>query len=197
MERAALNGDGIKTMDAFIQKAIRQVNKLTELIKDLLDVTKIQSGKLIIKKTEFLLDELITECTEELQSSSQKHQLIIEGETGITIYGDRTRLEQVIINLLANAIKYSPNADKVVINVEKLDEGVKVAITDFGIGIPADKIPLIFDRFYRIDENSQRYAGLGLGLFISSEIISQHNGRINIESKEGAGSTFWFIIPAN
>jgi len=197
MERAALRGDSIKTVDAFIHKAIRQVNKLTELIRDLLDVTKIQSGKLVLRKTEFVLDELITECIEELQSSSQKHQLIIEGETDITIYGDRTRLEQVIINLLANAIKYSPSADKVVINVEKLDEGVKVAITDFGIGIPADKIPLIFDRFYRIDENSQRYAGLGLGLFISSEIISQHNGRINIESKEGAGSTFWFIIPAN
>lgn len=195
MERAALKGDSIKTVDAFIQKAIRQVDKLTELIKDLLDVTKIQSGKLELRKTEFVLDELITECTEELQSSSQKHRLIIEGATGVKIYGDKTRLEQVIINLLANAIKYSPNADKVVINVEKLDEGVKVAITDFGIGIPADKIPLIFDRFYRVDEYSQRYAGLGLGLYISSEIINQHKGTINIESKIGVGSTFWFVIP--
>ena len=197
MERASLKGESIKTVDAFIQKAIRQVDKLTELIKDLLDVTKIHSGKLILRKTNFVLDELIVECVEELQSSSKKHQLIIEGATAIEIYADRNRLEQVIINLVANAIKYSPNADKVIISVEKTDEGIKVAVTDFGIGISAEKIPLIFDRFYRVDEDSQRYAGLGLGLYISSEIIQQHKGSINIESKIGKGSTFWFVIPEN
>jgi two-component system CheB/CheR fusion protein len=83
-----------------------------------------------------------------------------------------------------------------IIRVEKITAGVKVSVTDFGIGIPASKLPLIFDRFYRVDEKSHRYAGLGLGLYISAEIIRQHNGSINIESEEGKGSTFWFVIPA-
>jgi two-component system CheB/CheR fusion protein len=195
MEKAALKGDNIQTVDAFIQKAIKQVDKLTELIKDLLDVTKIQSGKLVIKQTDFLLDELIAECAEELQAGSKKHRIIIKGDTNIQIHADKNRLEQVIINLVANAIKYSPDADNVIIDVQKVDEGIKISVTDFGIGIPAENVPLIFDRFYRVDENSQRYAGLGLGLYISSEIIRQHHSHINIESKVGEGSTFWFIIP--
>lgn len=195
IERAALRGGDIKTVDSFIQKAIKQVDKLTELIKDLLDVTKIQSGKLMLRKADLLLDELIAECADELQSSSQEHRIIIKGEKGIILHADRNRLEQVIINLVANAIKYSPGGDKVIIHVEKVDGGVKIAITDFGIGIPVDNVSLIFDRFYRVDENSQRYAGLGLGLYISSEIIRQHQSRINIESEVGKGSTFWFVIP--
>ena len=195
MERASLKGDSIKTVDIFIQKAIKQVDKLTELIKDLLDVTKIQSGKLVLRKTDFVLDELLKECVEEIQNDSAKHKIIIEGYRNIEVHADRNRLEQVIINLISNAIKYSPDADKVVVSIEKADEGIKVSVKDFGIGIPKDKLPMIFDRFYRVDENSQRYAGLGLGLYISAEIIRQHNGHIDIESTVGKGSSFWFVIP--
>jgi len=101
----------------------------------------------------------------------------------------------VLINLLSNAIKYAPGTDKVVIKVTKVDEGTKIAITDFGIGIPKAKQQYLFDRFYRVDDTSQKYAGLGLGLYISSEIVRQHKGHINIESEEGKGSTFWFVIP--
>ncbi len=196
IERTALKGGDIKTVENFIQKAIKQVNKLTELIKDLLDVTKIQSGKLLLSKTRFALDDLIAECCTELQVEADKHTLVIEGEPNIEIYADRNRLEQVLINLVANAIKYSPEGGKVIINVEKVKDGIKIAITDFGIGIPKDKIPFLFDRFYRVDEESQRYAGLGLGLYISSEIVRQHGGEIGIESTVGRGSTFWFVIPA-
>ena len=126
---------------------------------------------------------------------SKKHQLIVEGERDVIVNADRNRLEQVLVNLISNAVKYSSGADKVLIRVEKLDEDVKISITDFGIGIPQNKIPLIFDRFYRVDEKSQRYAGLGLGLYISAEIVRRHNGHINIESKEDEGSTFWFRLP--
>lgn len=195
IERTAMKGGEIKTVESFIQKAIRQVDKLTELIKDLLDVTKIQSGKLILRKTNFPLDELIAECCEELQVESEKHKLVVEGDTNIEVFADKNRLEQVMINLVANAVKYSPEGGKVIINITKVNEGIKIAVTDFGIGIPQDKIPMIFDRFYRVDENSQRYSGLGLGLYISSEIIRQHGGNINIESTTGRGSTFWFVIP--
>ena len=142
-----------------------------------------------------MLDELLKECVEEIQNGLTKHKITIEGYRNVEVHADRNRLEQVVVNLISNAIKYSPDADKVIISIEKVDDGIKVAIKDFGIGIPKDKLPLIFDRFYRVDEDSQRYAGLGLGLYISAEIIRQHGGHIDIDSVIGQGSTFWFIIP--
>ncbi|HTB32557.1 MAG TPA: ATP-binding protein, partial [Bacteroidia bacterium] len=195
LERKFPQNDETQVVHSFVKKAIKQVDKLVELIGDLLDVTKIQAGKLALRKTTFDLDELINECVEELQSSLQKYTLIIEGDKDVEIHADRNRLEQVIINLVSNAAKYSPGEDKIIINVTKIEEGVKIAVTDFGIGIAKNKIPLLFDRFYRVDENSQKYAGLGLGLYISSEIVKRHNGHINIESEQGKGSTFWFVIP--
>jgi len=194
-ERTTLKNEEQKQTRDFVQKAIRQVDKLIELIKDLLDVTKIQAGKLELRKTNFMLSELIAECFEEIQSNSPRHQLILEGDPVIEIHADRNRMEQVIVNLLSNAIKYSPDAEKVVVTVIKSDDTVKISITDFGIGIPKDKLQFLFDRFYRVDENSQRYAGLGLGLYICAEIIKRHKGEIHIESEEGKGSTFWFTIP--
>jgi two-component system CheB/CheR fusion protein len=195
MERTAAKNEEIKGFSGTLIRAIKQVDKLVELIKDLLDVTKIQAGKLDLQKTTFILGDLLKECHEEFQMQSPQHQLLIEGDTNIDIYADKHRLEQVLINLISNAVKYSPDGDKVIIRVEQITQGVKISITDFGIGIPANKLPLIFDRFYRVDEKSQRYAGLGLGLYISAEIVRRHNGHINIESEEGKGSTFWFVIP--
>jgi two-component system CheB/CheR fusion protein len=195
IERTVSKYEDMKPTYAFVQKAVRQVDKLIELIKDLLDVTKIQSGKLELRKSKFVLGELIAECREELQNDTSKHQLIIEGRTDFEVEADRNRLEQVIINLVSNAIKYSPDSDKVIIKVERLNNGIKIAITDFGIGIPKDKQQYLFDRFYRVNESSQKYAGLGLGLYISSEIVRRHNGNINVESEEGKGSTFWFVLP--
>ena len=185
-----------KTLQVFVKKAIKQINKLVELISDLLDVTKLQSGKLELRKTNFILDDLVKDCCDEMKSNVLKHALLIEGDTGNEVNADRNRMEQVLINLISNGIKYSPGADKVIIKLTKTDSGVKIAVTDFGIGIPANKQALLFDRFYRVDETSQRYAGLGLGLYISSEIVKQHNSKINIESEEGKGSTFWFEIPS-
>jgi len=195
IERASAKGENIQAVDSFIHKAIKQVDKLTDLIKDLLDVTKIQSGKLTLRKEKFQLDVLIRECVEEQQNSAKKHQLTIEGDTGVIVNADKNRIEQVLVNLISNAIKYSPDSDKVVITLTQSENVVKVSVTDFGIGIAKDKLPLIFDRFYRVDESSQRYAGLGLGLYISAEIIQRHGGHISIESTIGKGSTFWFIIP--
>jgi two-component system CheB/CheR fusion protein len=194
-ERATARKEETKQAHNFVQKAVVQVDKLIELILDLLDVTKIQSGKLELKKTKFSLDELITECCEELPVSSSNHEMITKGDTGLEIYADKNRIGQVLINLLTNAIKYSPGSDKVIIHVNRLNEGVKIAVTDFGIGIPKEKQPFIFNRFYRVDDKSQLFAGLGLGLYISSEIVAWHNGHINVESEEGKGSTFSFIIP--
>ncbi|MCC8425573.1 CheR family methyltransferase [Mucilaginibacter sp. UR6-11] len=195
VERITAKTEEMKPAHNFVQKGLKQVDKLIELIKDLLEVTKIQAGKLELKKTRFILDDLITECCEDLQVQSDKHQLVIEGEKIIAVYADRNRMEQVIINLISNAIKYSPGRDKVVIKVSTQNHEVKIAITDFGIGISKDKLPYLFDRFYRVDDTSQRYSGLGLGLYISAEIVRRHDGIIGIESNPGEGSTFWFTIP--
>jgi len=195
MERTTAGNAEMKAFVVSIKKSIRQVDKLSELIGDLLDVTKIQSGKMDLQKTTFLLDELVKECCEEQQAQSVRHQLVIEGDKDVNVFADRNRMEQVLDNLISNAIKYSPDSETVIVRVEKVDEGVKISVVDFGIGISANKVPLIFDRFYRVDESSRRYAGLGLGLYISSEIIRRHNGSIDIKSEEGKGSTFWFVIP--
>ena len=132
---------------------------------------------------------LISECVSAVSSAHAHCRL------AAALNADRNRIEQVLINLVSNAIKYSPDSDKVVINIERTKDGVKIAVTDFGIGIPGNKIPFLFDRFYRVDDASQRYAGLGLGLYISSEIVKRHNSHIYIESEEGKGSTFWFLLP--
>jgi two-component system, chemotaxis family, CheB/CheR fusion protein len=195
IERMISPNNEMKQLYTFVQKGIKQVDKLSELIKDLLEVTKIQAGKLELKKANFKLDELIKDCCEDSQVLSEKHRIIIEGEINVTIFADKNRLEQVIINLVSNAIKYSPDADKVVINVAKTGNDIKIAVTDFGIGIPKETLPFLFDRFYRVDEVSQRYSGLGLGLYISAEIVRRHKGDIGIYSTPGEGSTFWFTIP--
>ena len=195
IERMTMQKEEMKPAQSFVQKGIKQVDKLIELIRDLLEVTKIQAGKLELKKTHFVLGELLKECCDDLHAQSDKHQLIIKGETNIGVYADRNRMEQVLVNLISNAIKYSPGAGKVVVKVTESGHAVKVAITDFGIGIPKDKLPFLFDRFYRVDDSSQRYSGLGLGLYISAEIVRRHEGQIDIESTPGKGSTFWFTIP--
>jgi two-component system CheB/CheR fusion protein len=195
IERITSKTEEMKPAHSFVKKGIKQVDKLIELIKDLLEVTKIQAGKLELKKTRFILDDLITECCEDLQLQSDSHQLVIEGEKIIAVYADRNRMEQVIINLISNAVKYSPGGEKVVIHVSSHNHEVKIAITDYGIGIAKDKLPFLFDRFYRVDDTSQRYSGLGLGLYISAEIVRRHDGIIGIESTQGKGSTFWFTIP--
>jgi two-component system CheB/CheR fusion protein len=194
IERTTSKNADMKVAHQFVEKGVRQVNKLVELINDLLDVTKIQSGKLELHKTHFILCELIDECCEE-QTVSSTHKLIVECDKGIEVFADRNRLEQVLVNLLSNAIKYSPGAQKAVIKVSKVKEGVKIAITDFGIGIPKEEQQYLFDRFYRVDEKSQKFTGLGLGLFICAEIIRQHKSRIHIDSEKDKGSTFWFVLP--
>ena len=116
------------------------------------------------------------------------------GSTAIAA-GGQWPLDQVIVNLLNNAIKYSPKADKVLVNCEEIENCFRFTVTDYGIGIPADKQPFVFDRFFRVHATAQNFAGLGLGLYISAQIIRRHGGKIGLESSEGNGSRFWFTLP--
>ncbi len=188
--------EGNQNAAELIGKLDAQVDKLTNLIGDLLDITKIESGKMQFNSAQFSFDELVDEVVEELQRTTDKHVLIKKGKTGKTIYADHERISQVLNNLISNAIKYSPYAKEIHIwsSVEK--ESIKLCVQDFGVGIPKDKQDKVFERFFRASgPGKETYPGLGLGLYISSEIVKRLSGKIWVESIEGKGSTFCFTLP--
>ena len=174
-----------------------QINKLTGLISDLLDVTKIEQGKMVFRKEQFDFHELVDEIVEEVQRTTSNHQLVKElTARKIILYGDRDRIGQVITNYLTNAIKYSPRADKVVLKTRANDKELVLSVQDFGLGLPREDQEKVFERFYRVGGMGyETYPGLGLGLYISAEIIQRHNGSVSVESKKGEGSTFYFSLP--
>lgn len=180
----------------FLNRTIQQVNKLTALVSDLLDVSKIEAGKLQLLKKNFDIKSILEESIELIGHSHTNHKISLSTAINtLSIYGDPNRIEQVIINLLTNAIKYSPSEYEVEISLEHIGNQVKVGVKDSGIGIPRKMCNQIFSRFYRVDGLSPHMSGLGIGLYISKEIITQHNGKIWVESELGKGSTFWFTLP--
>ena len=180
-----------------ITKAEDQLSRLEKLISDLLDVSKIQAGKLIYDKEAFSFDKLLIETVGSIQLTSSSHKIVIEKLDKVQFSGDKLRIEQVLNNFLSNAIKYSPDAKKVIVRSEVSNDNIIVSVQDFGIGIDPIHVVGIFDRFYRVDNTAIRYQGLGLGLYISSEIIKRHGGSFWIESVLGEGSSFYFLLPLN
>lgn len=179
----------------FSGKSAEHIDKLEWLIKDLLDVTKINAGKMVYNMQPFDFRNLLMSSIDTIQQTTTTHRIILNGEEEITYVGDHFRLEQVVQNFLSNAIKYSPAADQVIVDY-KLDRGnIVVSVQDFGIGIARKDFNRLFDRYYRVDNSSMRFEGLGLGLYISSEILKRHQGSFWIESEEGKGSTFFFRLP--
>ncbi|WP_316799522.1 MASE3 domain-containing protein [Pedobacter frigidisoli] len=182
-------------MQSYVQKVDQSTGKLERLINEMLDVSRINAGKLQFNYASFDISQLLQECCDTIQLSTGSHQLIFRSPGVVIINGDRFRLEQVINNLLNNAIKYSPKAREVVVSCKTDQGGVVVSVTDFGIGIESRELEQLFDRYYRSDNAAERFGGLGLGLFISSEIIKGHHGTFWIESVIGEGSTVSFRLP--
>jgi signal transduction histidine kinase len=179
----------------FVESAFKNVLKLEDLVKDLLDVSKIESGQLQLEKKKFDLSLLIDETIASAQMISTSHKIVREGEINEEIIcGDRKRIEQVLINLLSNAVKYSPGQKEVIVSLQKNEKELIIKIRDFGIGIPEEEHELIFDRFYRTRGSSVHISGFGLGLYICRDIIRRHGGKIWIESKE-KGTMFNFSLP--
>lgn len=180
----------------FIQKALRQMKKLTTLVNDLLDISKIEAGKLQLKMAEFDLKKLMEETVDLIGHTNNKYRIIFTSSAKTCVlYSDPQRIEQVLINLLTNAIKYSSGADEVRVSLECTPDEVKVGIQDFGQGIPADQLTHIFSRFYRVEDVNPNISGLGIGLYLSNEIITRLKGKLWAESEVGKGSTFWFTLP--
>jgi PAS domain S-box-containing protein len=180
----------------FLDRMDTQLQRLTHLVGDLLDVSRMQTGTLAFRKSEVDVDELVREVVDDMQSITTTHRLLLQGETRARLHADRDRLGQVLINLLTNAIKYSPHADSVVVRLNRDDEQIELAVQDFGIGIDPEHHERIFERFYQItDAQGPTYPGLGIGLYITHTIVERHGGRIWLESKKGEGSTFHVILP--
>lgn len=181
-----------------LEKMDSQLNRLTNLITDLLDVTKIEQGKLQFVKEYFNFNDLVKDVVEEIQRTFPTHQIRLKLDTDVELYADRDRIGQVIINLLTNAIKYSPRADNVEVNTKEVDERLQLSVRDYGVGIAAHDLDRVFERFYRAEGSGfETYPGLGLGLFISAGIIHRHRGDVWVESQQGQGATFYFSLPLN
>lgn len=184
------------TVRSALQAVSKQVSKLTRLVAELLDLTRIESGKLELHKSAFDPGLLVEETVQDVRHTTSKHTLIIRNDFEGLIYADRDRVAQVLLNLLTNAIKYSPESGVIEINVKGTDEGVSFSVTDHGIGIDKKEHARIFERFYRVEGKSeQTYPGFGIGLFIAGEVIYRHGGSIKVESEKGQGSVFTFNIP--
>ena len=175
-----------------------QLDKLTGLIGDLLDVTKIEAGKMQFQIQSFDYDDLVAEMAETMQLTSEQHAVLVKGRAGVKALGDRDRTGQVLINLIGNAIKYSPHSDKIVVSVKASATEITTCVQAFGLGISQGKQKKVFDRFFRVSGPSmESFSGLGLGLYISAEIIRRLGGKIWVKSTSGKGSSFCFTLPIN
>jgi PAS domain S-box-containing protein len=196
--RMAKSGQGDEQTQHFLERMDAQINKLTRLIDDLLGISRMQAGKLALTMEQVDLDILVREIAENVQASATTHQLLIEGSIQGYVLGDKDRLGQVFINLFTNAIKYSPRAQTVIIRLTRDSEHEQavVSVQDFGIGIAAVHHKHIFDRFYQVtDPEEKTFPGLGIGLYITRDIVERHQGRIWVESRKGAGATFFVELP--
>jgi PAS domain S-box-containing protein len=173
----------------------RQIDRMTKLVEELLDISRLQAGRLSLELERFDLTALVRETCDRMAVLSQAHPLKLEMPERVEGVWDRGRLDQVLTNLLSNAIRYSPEGGEVVVRVEEEAGGVHLSVRDRGVGIPPEKQGLIFERFGRA--HGAKYGGLGLGLTITQGIVEQHGGRIWVESPgvAGEGSTFHVLLP--
>jgi len=176
-------------------KILKQVDKLANLVSDLFDVSKIESGKLVLYPEAFDLGKLVQDIIEGFQYMAGSHTILFDSPPdAVIVKADKQRIEQVILNLLTNAVKYSPGANVVYISIEANPSGVSVKVKDEGMGLTTEQQQKVFTRFYRADHTSA-ISGLGLGLYLSKQIIDLHRGSIFVTSIPGKGSEFGFTIP--
>lgn len=177
-----------------VDSCTKSVEKINLMVDDLLNMHRYSENQLELDRTSFCIYDLMHICCNHVRIDD-KHELVVEGDKDLLIYADEHRIDQVLVNFVNNAVKYAPNSRQITLKVSKEADNIRIAVTDFGPGIPEEHLPHIFDRYWRASHSGKKYTGLGLGLFICSEIVSRHNGKIGVESKLGEGSTFWFTIP--
>lgn len=178
-----------------LQRSKNNVSRLNKMIAELYDATRINSGNLKLEISAFELKEMVMEAIDTVKVLQPSYNIVVKGNGDILVKGDRYRLIQVVTNYLSNGIKYSNGKTDVVLEMKTEDEMVIVSVKDNGLGISAEQLPYIFDRFFRA-EKTKNLEGIGLGLYLCRQIIQAHKGYAWAESEEGKGSIFYFSIPS-
>jgi two-component system phosphate regulon sensor histidine kinase PhoR len=179
----------------YVEKANKALGKLQSLINDLLDVSKIRAGKLEYAFDVINISDLITACIENAEHIYPENTFENKDGNEFLVNGNLERLEQVLMNFISNAVKYSHQSKKVIIKSERKTNCVRVSVIDFGIGLSQDQKEHIFERFYRVEDKKFLTSGLGMGLYISAEIVHNHGGEIGVEGELDNGCTFYFELP--
>ena len=184
----------VTIMPKLITQANRSMDKITELVDELLNASRVTQGQMQLHEKVFNISDLIDECCNRVRVEG-KFALILEGDRRLEVCADENRVEQVVVNLINNAMKYAANSKEIFLMVKKDGKMARVSVKDGGPGIPREKQQHIFDRYYRAEYGNTLNQGLGLGLYISADIIKKHGGQIGVNSEVGKGSTFWFTLP--
>lgn len=197
LEDGAINDP--KVSSDFLGKAIRQSNRLKELVDDLISISKFEAGMKFSKRY-FLINTLINETVVELDAIAARKNIHLSFDSGTSdntrVFADSERIKQVLINLIDNSAKYTPEEGKITIRTKSDGEYVSIKVEDTGLGIPKEDLPRIFERFYRVDKTRSRdMGGSGLGLSIVKHILELHNSLIKVESEVDKGTSFEFKLP--
>lgn len=186
--------EGNENLASSYEQPLKQVKQMAAMINGFLNVSRFDSGKIHIEKSDFDMEELLKETKQEQLSMFGSHEIVFEELQSVNVRADRSKIAQVINNLVSNAAKYSPAGTSIRISSELRGEWLRVSISDEGIGIREEDVDRLFERYYRVESNNN-VSGFGIGLYLSAEIINHHQGRIWAESSLGKGSTFFFELP--
>ncbi|HKO24343.1 MAG TPA: ATP-binding protein, partial [Chloroflexota bacterium] len=187
--------EGHPELVEIVAKMTQQVSRMTTLVQELLDVSRLQTGNLVFDLQPVALNALVHDIVQEIQPLAPDHRLVIAEGEPVIVRADALKTAQVVRNLLLNAIKYSPDADRVIVRITHEDSVGRVRIQDFGVGIPVEEQERVFERFGRVQATRDRFPGLGLGLYITKGLVEGQGGTIRVESRPGTGSTFSFTLP--
>ena len=181
-------------LGSLVNQASKSMTKVNLLVDDLLNASRLGEAQLHLRKTRFNLSKAIDECCLHVTEGGI-YTIITEGAKDAEVEADSERIQRVIVNFVNNAIKYAPQSKEIKIRITRDPGHLKVSVTDRGPGIPEEKLAYLFDRYYRVNDAGSQHSGLGLGLYISAEIIRRHDGQIGVDSEPGRGSSFWFTLP--
>jgi len=189
-----------KTEDGFtvhaLDKANKQVSKMTAMINGFLNVSRLEAGKIYIDKQHFDMALLIKEVEEESIATISSHRVVFAPVEQTFVNADREKIGQVINNFISNSVKYAPAGSTIQVACITIGANTQVSVKDEGMGIKQDDINHLFDRYYRVEGyHMKSIAGFGIGLYLCKEIIQRHDGHIWVESEVGKGSTFYFSLP--
>ena len=192
--KAKQNGDMYTSKS--LMKVEGQVNKMNNMIRSFLDLSRFETGRIFMEKERFAIDLLIDEIVEEILLTDKTHTIIFSACEPLLVHADREKIGQVINNLLSNAVKYSPIDTKILVVCQMEGNAVKISVIDEGVGLAKHDIEKLFDRFYRVENKRVKtVSGFGIGLYLSAEIIKRHHGKIWVESEEWQGAAFHFTLP--